>query len=58
MMSPMMPTAATAKTFFTMSANAFQADVQNDVPSMDVMMYARRLIHSMIFCKYHKQYST
>ena len=58
MMSPTMLTVATLMMFLTRSAKPFHAEVQKDVPSMAVMMYALRFNHSMHFCKYHKQYST
>ena len=51
-------TAPTVARLLKMSERASIADAQNDLPSMAMRMYVLRLIHSMIFCRYHRQYCT
>ena len=56
--SPMTLTAPTVARLLKINDSASIADAQNDLPSMAMRMYVFRLIHSMIFCRYHRQYWT
>merc|ERR1719337_370109 len=56
--SPMMFTAPTVRMLLKINETASHADQQKLLPSMAIMMYVLRLIHSMIFCRYHRQYCT
>jgi len=55
-MSPIMFTAPTVRMLLKINESASHALQQNDFPSIAIMMYVFRLIHSMIFWRYHKQY--
>ena len=56
--SPTMFTVPTVAMLLKMSLSAWNADQQKELPSMAIMMYVLRLIHSMIFWRYHRQYCT